>query len=195
MGRMKHSATTLNTKKAMAASLKKLMEHKPLSKITISDIVKDCGINRKTFYYHFPDIYALLKWMLEQEAGKVIGQFDMMIDYEDAIIFVMKYVNNNKHILNCAYDTMGREGMMQFFYSDFIGIIRTVIDNVVSEEHLEPPEDYEEFICDFYTQAMSGILINWLQGKSVCSPKKTVKYLSNILRVSLPEALRDYPQL
>jgi probable dihydroxyacetone kinase regulator len=192
---MKHSATTLNTKKAMAASLKKLMEHKPLSKITISDIVKDCGINRKTFYYHFPDIYALLKWMLEQEAGKVIGQFDMMIDYEDAIIFVMKYVNNNKHILNCAYDTMGREGMMQFFYSDFIGIIRTVIDNVVSEEHLEPPEDYEEFICDFYTQAMSGILINWLQGKSVCSPKKTVKYLSNILRVSLPEALRDYPQL
>ena len=131
---MKHSATTLNTKKAMAASLKKLMEQKPLSKITISDIVKDCGINRKTFYYHFPDIYSLLKWMLEQEAGKVIEQFDMMIDYEDAIIFVMKYVHNNKHILNCAYDTMGREGMMQFFYSDFIGIIRTVLDNVVSEE-------------------------------------------------------------
>ena len=65
---MKHEITTLNTKKMLAASLKKHMGKKPLSKITISEIIADCGVNRKTFYYHFEDIYTLLKWMLEQEA-------------------------------------------------------------------------------------------------------------------------------
>ena len=42
-------------------SLQRFMEKKPLSKITVSEIIADCGVNRKTFYYHFEDIYALLK--------------------------------------------------------------------------------------------------------------------------------------
>ena len=58
---MKYTVTSQNTKKIMAASLKKAMKTHPLSKITVSEIVKDCGFNRKTFYYHFEDIYALLK--------------------------------------------------------------------------------------------------------------------------------------
>ncbi len=62
---MKHEITALNTKKALAASLKRCMEKKPLSKITVSELIADCGVNRKTFYYHFEDIYGLLKWMLE----------------------------------------------------------------------------------------------------------------------------------
>ena len=43
------------TKRALEASLKNLLLKKPLSKITISDITEDCGINRMTFYYHFKD--------------------------------------------------------------------------------------------------------------------------------------------
>ena len=58
---MKHEVTSLNTKKALAAALKELMTKKPLSKITVSDIISVCGVNRKTFYYHFQDIYDLLK--------------------------------------------------------------------------------------------------------------------------------------
>ena len=88
---MKHETTTLNTKKTIAASLKKFMERKPLSKITVSEIVTDCGINRNTFYYHFEDIQALLKWMLEQEAVEVLKNFDLLLDYEDAINFVLDY--------------------------------------------------------------------------------------------------------
>ena len=37
------------TKKALALSLKKLLEKKPLSKITVTDIAAECGINRHTF--------------------------------------------------------------------------------------------------------------------------------------------------
>jgi len=43
------------TKKALAVSLKKLLSKKELSKITISNITDECGVNRQTFYYHFKD--------------------------------------------------------------------------------------------------------------------------------------------
>ena len=38
-------------------------------------------------------------------------------------MFVLDYVKTNKHLLCCAYDSMGRDEMKRFF-SDFIGITR-----------------------------------------------------------------------
>lgn len=112
---MKHSVTTLNTKRLIAGSLKKIMSKKPFSKITVTEIIKDCGVNRKTFYYHFADIYALLKCMFEEEAVEVVKNFDIYTNPEEAIEFVIEYVEKNEHIINCAYDSIGREEMKNFF--------------------------------------------------------------------------------
>ncbi len=60
------------TKRALEASLKKLLLKKPLDKITISDIADDCGMNRMTFYYHFQDIYDLIDWSFAEEAEKIL---------------------------------------------------------------------------------------------------------------------------
>ena len=49
------------TKNALATALKKLLSKKELSKITISNITEECGVNRQTFYYHFKDIYDIYK--------------------------------------------------------------------------------------------------------------------------------------
>ncbi len=51
------------TKRALEDSLKGLLSQKPLNKITVSDIIEDCGISRPTFYYHFKDIYDLVDWV------------------------------------------------------------------------------------------------------------------------------------
>ena len=49
------------TKKAIMESFLRLMEKKPLDKITVRNLVDECGINRNTFYYYFQDIYAVLE--------------------------------------------------------------------------------------------------------------------------------------
>ncbi len=67
--------------------------------------------------------------MLEEEAIEVVKQFDLLMDYREAVLFVLDYVKTNKHLLCCAYDSMGRDEMKRFFYSDFIGIIKNIISN------------------------------------------------------------------
>ena len=64
---------SLLTEKALAASLKKLLEKKTLNKITVRDITDDCGVNRQTFYYHFHDVYDLVEWIFTQEAQKYLS--------------------------------------------------------------------------------------------------------------------------
>ena len=53
------------TKQAIYASFLKFLNEKPLDKITVKDIVDDCGINRKTFYYYFQDMYDLAREMCQ----------------------------------------------------------------------------------------------------------------------------------
>ena len=188
---MKHEESTLLTKKALAASLKKSMEKKPLKKITVSEIITDCNVNRKTFYYHFEDIYALLKWMLEQEAVEVVKQFDLLIDYQDAILFVIDHVETNAHIPNCAYDSMGRDEMKRFFCNDFNEIIRRIIDDMEKSLHLTVPEDFKQFICNLYMEGLAGTLIDCFKNQGSNDREKILSYLSLALHSSLPETLRQ----
>ena len=60
-------AESIITKKALASSLKKLLEVMPFEKITIADICDGCSMNRKSFYYHFRDKYDLVNWIFDTE--------------------------------------------------------------------------------------------------------------------------------
>ena len=63
-------ATSNQTKMQFATTLKDLMHHKPLDRITIAELSAATHVNRNTFYYHFEDIYGLLKWTLEADIGR-----------------------------------------------------------------------------------------------------------------------------
>ena len=190
---MTHEEATLQTKTALAASLKGFMQKKPLSKITVSEIIADCNVNRKTFYYHFEDIYALLKWMLEQEAIEVVKNFDLLIDYEDAVRFVIGYVKENAHILNCAYDSMGRDELKRFFYNDFVSLMKNVVNDTEQQCGLSVTDDFKSFLCDFLTEATAGMLVNGFREKSKLEHDKVTRNISVLLN-SLPDMLQKAPQ-
>ena len=61
------------TSKAIEESFIRLLNERPLDKITIKDIVDDCGISRNTFYYHFQDITALLEHILNASGYGLLG--------------------------------------------------------------------------------------------------------------------------
>ncbi|MBQ3969973.1 MAG: TetR/AcrR family transcriptional regulator C-terminal domain-containing protein [Clostridia bacterium] len=189
---MKHEITSMNTKKALARSLRSAMEKKTFSKITVSEIISDCGVNRKTFYYHFQDIYALLKWMLEQDAIEVVKKFDLIVDYEEAITFVMDYVESNNHIINCAYDSIGHDHVKSFFYSDFISLASDLITNAENKIGLKLDEDYKKFLSKFYTEALSGMLMDWIKNREQIDRKSIIDYISKTIRVSLVQTIRTY---
>ncbi len=188
---MKHEITSLNTKKTLAASFKKQVCKKPFSKITVSEIINDCGVNRKTFYYHFEDIYGLLKWTLEQEAIEVVKQFDLIVEYEEAFLFVMDYIEENDAFLQNIYHSVGRDELKRFFYADFIEIMHTLVDSAEKIEQLSITEDFKAFLIQFYTEAITGILIEWIIDRSTRDREKTLQYVSTILRSAIPSAMRE----
>ena len=186
---MRHEEISLQTKKALAEALKRAMKQKPFQKITVSELIQDCQINRKTFYYHFDDIYALLKWMLEQEAIEVVKQFDLLVDYEEAIHFVMDYIEQNDYLLNC--DSIGHDELKRFFCADFLEIVHSLVGQAEAMYHKKLDENYKEFLCNFYVEAIAGILITWIKEKKVANRSVMIEYLSRTIRTSLIGILKE----
>ena len=166
-----------NTKKSLARSLKKLMKNKKFTKITINDIVKLSKVNRNTFYYHFEDINALLKWMFEQETFDFLKTFNMTTDFEKALNFIIDYVEDNKYILHCAANSLGREQMKQFFSDDLVDVVRMFIDSSEKELNLKVNEDFKKYLCNFYTEAIAGNLLSYFKNKETIDRNKIVNYI------------------
>ena len=55
------------TKYTLAQSLKSLMEKRSFAKISVADLCENCGMSRKSFYYHFRDKYDLVHWIFQVE--------------------------------------------------------------------------------------------------------------------------------
>ena len=123
--------------------------------------------------------------MLEAEAIEVVKKFDLLVDYREAVLFKLDYVKTNKHLLCCAYDSMGRDEIKRFF-SDFIGITRGVILNAEQQLGVCVEEQFKIFFAKFYTKAIAGMLIDELTNKKGHDPEQAVQYLSFILKHSLP---------
>ena len=67
------------TEQAIKAFFLKLLEQRPLTRITVRDITDDCGINRNSFYYHFHDIPQLME-KIALDAAKITGDVTVRLD-------------------------------------------------------------------------------------------------------------------
>lgn len=187
---MKQEEISRNTKKALGESLKKAMKKKPFQKITVSELIQDCNVNRKTFYYHFQDIYALLKWVLEEESIQIVKHYDLLVEFEEVITFVMDYVEKNDYILSCARDSIGSEGLKHFFSADFLEISLSLIEQAERFAHKTLDPAYKEFLSHFYVGAVSNILAEWFENREICNREEVTQYLSATVKDSLIGILR-----
>ena len=76
------------TKRAIRASFLKLLNERPLNKITVKDIVEDCGINRNSFYYHYTDIPALAEEIVKDEAARIVQEYPTVDSLEQCLEFL-----------------------------------------------------------------------------------------------------------
>jgi probable dihydroxyacetone kinase regulator len=178
------------TKRALAASLKKLLEKTTLDKITVKDIVEDCEVNRQTFYYHFQDVYALLEWIFTTEADQVIASNRTYETWQQGFLQVFHYVQQNKSLVVNTYHSLGREYLERYLYS----VVYTLLINVVNEQAagmLVADED-KEFIANFYNYAFVGLTLEWIRKGMKDNPEEIMDKLTRLITGNIHAALLRY---
>ena len=93
----------------------KLLEERPLSQITVKDIVAESGVNRNTFYYHFADLPTLIESIVLEETERIIHENHTFDSIESAIVTALEFTLNHKKAIMHLYNSSNRDIFNQYF--------------------------------------------------------------------------------
>ncbi len=180
------------TKLALEASLKKLLLHKPIDKITINDLTADCGISRMTFYYHFKDIYDLVEWVCVADGKRVLQEKKTYDTWQEGLEQIFEAVIENKPFINNIYRYVSREKIESYLYN----LTYNLILDVVREKCIgvELAEEDKAFIAEFYKYGFVGIMLKWIDNGMKTDYKEIVRRISITLYGNIANSIHNFEQ-
>ena len=181
------------TELALENSLKKMMLKKSVNKITVSDLTKDCGINRMTFYYHFHDIDELIEWVCIQDAKKALKGKKTYDTWQEGFYLIFEAVQDNKPFIMNVYRNVSKEHVENLLHELTYSLIMSVI-NEKSKDMIVDEED-KEFIANFYKNAFVGLMLDWIKQDMKEDPKKIIDKLSIMVHGNIVESLNQFSKL
>ena len=147
-------------KREIKNSFIKLLTERPISQITLKDIVEDCGVNRNSFYYHFQDIPSLLEEIIVEMTAKVIENLPEESTFEEKVTAALQEINLNKRMIYHIYGSSNRE----FYEKQLMKICEHVTRTYIrSREYSERVDSKDlEFVISYLKCELFGQLIDWL---------------------------------
>jgi len=152
------------TKKAIVDTFFSILNEKPLSKITVTEIIERCEINRNTFYYYFEDIYALVDYMLSTDIQIFIEGIDLSNTLSDECELVLTFFKKNKTALKHLCNSSNRYQIELYLFK---ALEKTLLD--FTKEHFKDYEISEEdilFTARYHAYAQVGFIVDWLESEN-----------------------------
>jgi probable dihydroxyacetone kinase regulator len=145
------------TKAKLADSLKDLMKKTPFRKITIQNVTDHCGLNRQTFYYHFKDMYDLLRWIYQNE---IFRDFGLDRNWKNTLLTTLKYAKKNKVFLRNTVRSLRKESIERFLYPFVFKWASRVFDEACSGLFIR--QEDRNFLVKFFSHAFLDAILIWV---------------------------------
>lgn len=178
------------TKRALEQSLKNLLLKKPLTKITVSDIADDCGINRMTFYYHFKDIYDLVEWSCLEDAKRALDEKKTYDTWQQGLLQIFEAVQQNKPFILNVYRCVHREQVEKYLQPLADELLIGVIEEKASGMTVR--DEDKQFIAQAYGYMFIGLMLDWIKDNMRENPQQIVDRLNRLIKGSLSAALSRF---
>lgn len=177
------------TKKAIAASVERLLEKKPLDRITIKEITDDCGMTRNTFYYHFQDIYDLCRWIFITQADEITGRYKGEAEWSDGFRAGLEYLYEHKRMIRHVYDSINRGDLDRYLAQ---------VTSKYAMELIGPRADEmgicgeaRELAAEFYRNAFVAKILQWISRDMDTAPETLARMCDCIFRGTIDGALKS----
>lgn len=160
----------MKTEHELALALRTMMSEMPLDDISVTALTNRCHKNRKTFYYHFHDIFDLLTQVFLDE--KIDG-VEKTKDINQLLKVIFNYYSKNNKFIDATLDSAGRDLVKEFFYNICYTNFLRYISNFPNGKKIHIND--RKYIARFYAFAYSNSIIYYLSTYK----NKTIQGLQN----------------
>lgn len=171
----------------LADAMKELLEHDSVDKITVKQIVDQCGVTRPTFYRHFKDKYDLVNWNFDKLAQKSFRQMGVSLTLREGLTKKFEFIQGERTFFSAAFSSESQNCLMEYdyecIYQFYCEIIRKGgIDQI--------PEDLD-FLLRMYCRGSIAMTVEWATGGMKESPQHLADQLIEALPPKLYELFKD----
>ena len=149
----------MKTEHQFAEALKKMMATTPLDEISVTSLSKRLGVSRKTFYYHFHDVYDLLTLVFLDE--KVTDNTSWISNTKDLISVIYNYYVKNALFIDAAINSAGKDLFEEFIFNFcYQVILNNILNNMPEAKNVNPND--KKNIARYYSFGYSNSLVYYL---------------------------------
>lgn len=181
------------TKNLIKQEFIKLLNKKSLHNITVTEIAKQCKIERKTFYYHYENLPQLVKEIFDEELEDVIKEFNETLSWEESFISAEKFILDNKKIVKHMYESDYKIELEKYIFSISGEIMRKYVRRVAKDTKAQ--EIDIKLIAYFYQCALSSSLVEWVATDMKTDPKIVARRLGKLMDGNILESLKRSEKL
>ena len=171
------------TKRMLSMSLKKLLSKTTLDSITIQDITDDAEVSRKTFYYHFQDIYDLLDWTLQEDIHRLIVNEIDLDNWEESIAALFAYMQSNRLLILNAFHSLELDTLEREVFKLLSPLLHRLFFAQSGFDRL--CEADQDFIVSVYGLGIAGLLLRWIGTNMLAPPEPLIRQLYRLADGSL----------
>ena len=145
----------------MEAAFVRLLQERELGQITVTDICKEAGVNRTTFYANYLDLYAMAEAVqkrLEAEVAELYREEREQGHNSNDFLKLFRHIKENQ-LFYKTYFKLGLDGKFQITEYD-VHLAAAHFDNRHIEYHME-----------FFRSGLNAIIKKWLQNDCRESPE------------------------
>ena len=148
------------TRKAIIESFLKLLDERPLNRISVRDIVEDCGVNRNTYYYHFADLPALIDAIVKDDADRIALEGAGLQSLSDCLRAALQFTTEHRRAVYHIYSSASRDIIEQYLMDICDYVVQKFIDNVSAG--MDVSEEDRAVLVQFHKCECFGQVIDWL---------------------------------
>lgn len=105
----------IRTKRKLADALRELLETRPLERVRVHHLTDRCDIHRQTFYYHFPDVYALFAWAVREDGAELAARLAAAPGWREALELLLRDIPPRRGWFLAVLNQASPESRQAFF--------------------------------------------------------------------------------
>lgn len=157
------------TEKAIMDTFLLLLNQNPLDKITVKDIVSACGISRNTFYYHYQDIYDLLRATFAAVVDRVLQE--NVTTWQESLRSCTSFALENRRAVYHVYRSAYREDLERSLYRVSEERMERLIRHLTAGPNPPAPRSV---VSRRWTSFSSGVRMGMMTSCAMRIPSSTV---------------------
>lgn len=156
-----------------------LLNKKPLHNVTVTELAKECNIERKTFYYHYENLPQLIKEIFDEELDQVIEEYNETLSWEEGFILAAKFILDNKKAIKHMYESDYKIDLEKYVFSISGEIMNKYVHR--QAEKTKAQDIDIKLIAYFYQCALSSALIQWVATDMKTDPKVITRRIGDLM--------------